>query len=157
LFALPILPSILSVVCSSLILHIVFSDAKRKLKHVYHRALVGFSVIDIIVSSVYAVSSLPVPKGSPGTFGAIGNWTTCQITGFLTQFKFSKALYWVFLCCYYVLVVRYRVQEEKIVKYERILHALAFLAPISLGIAMIKLDMYKQTQRLIGYPTAFRL
>jgi hypothetical protein len=145
LFALPILPSLLSAICSGLILNIIFSDAKRKLKHVYHRVLVGFSIIDILSSMVYAASSLPVPKGSPGTFGARGNWTTCNISGFLIQFNFSKAPYWAFLCLQYALVIRYSVRQEKIVKFERIVHVFAFLAPFSLGIAMLQLNNYNPT------------
>jgi hypothetical protein len=57
---------------------------------------------------------LPVAKGTPGTFGAIGNWTTCQISGFLLQFSMSKAVYWAFICLYYIMMVKYRVRDEKI-------------------------------------------
>jgi hypothetical protein len=151
LFALPIIPGILSAICSGLLLYVIFSDAKRKLQHVYHRALVGFSIIDMIVSVVYAASSLPVPKGTPGTFGAIGNWTTCQISGFLLQFSLSLGMYWAFICLYYVSLVRYRVREKSLIPYEVCVHVMAFLVPLTLGIILVNLNMYNPTNIIAGH------
>ena len=73
LFALPILPALWSMTGSALILYVVLSDATRKLKRVYHRVLAAYSVIDIFVSLQYALSSVVVPKGTPGVYGAVGN------------------------------------------------------------------------------------
>jgi hypothetical protein len=151
LFVLPIVPGILSAIGSGLLLYVIFSDAKRKLRHVYHRALLGFSILDIFVSIVYAASSLPVPRGTPGTFGAIGNWTTCQISGLLLQFSMSLGMYWAFICLYYVSLVRYRVREHALIRYEVIVHVLAFLVPFGLGITFVNLDMYNPTNIIVGH------
>jgi hypothetical protein len=113
--------------------------------------LLGYSFIDLIVSLIYASSSLPVPKGTPGTFGAMGNWTTCQVTGFFLQFNASLGVYWAFICFYYVAMVRYRVPEKSIVKYEICVHGLAYLLPLSLGIAMVILKMYNPTNINAGH------
>jgi hypothetical protein len=143
LYALPIIPGILSMIGSSLILYVILSDAKRKLQRVYHRVLMAYSTIDVMVSLQYVLSSLVVPKGTPGTYGAIGNWYTCQASAFFLQFGFSLGLYLAFICLYYLLMVKYRVRGENIAKkIEVYVHMFAFLVPLLQGVLMVVLDMY---------------
>ena len=143
LFALPIIPGILSVIGSSLIIYVIFSDAKRKLQRVYHRVLAAYSVIDVLVSVQYVLSSMVVPKGTPGVYGAMGNWYTCQASGFFLQFGFSLGLYLAFICLYYLLMVKYLVRGEIIAKkIEVYVHIFAFLVPLLQGVLMVVLDQY---------------
>jgi hypothetical protein len=144
LYALPIIPGILSMTGSSLIVYVTLSDAKRKLQRVYHRVLMAYSTIDVMVSLQYVLSSWVVPKGTPGTYGAIGNRYTCQASAFFLQFGFSLGLYLAFICLYYLLMVRYRARGENIAKkIEVYVHIFAFLVPWLLGVLMVVLDMYK--------------
>jgi hypothetical protein len=143
LFALPIIPGILSMIGSSLILYFILSDAKRKLKRVYHRVLAAYSTIDVMVSLQYALSSTVVLKGSPGVYGTMGNWYTCQASAFFLQFQFSQGLYLAFICLYYLLMVKYRVREQTIAKnIELYVHIFGLLGSLFLGVLLIFLDMY---------------
>ena len=151
LFALPIIPGILSVIGSSLIIYVIFSDAKRKLQRVYHRVLAAYSVIDVMVSLQHALSSLVVPKGTPGVYGAMGNWYTCQANGFFIQFGFSLGLYLAFICLYYLLMVKYTFRGETIAKkIEVYVHIFAFLFPLLQGVLMVVLDMYNPSNISTG-------
>ena len=93
LFVLPIVSGALSILGSTALMFILLKDWRRKLRRVYHRSLLAYSCIDFVVSLQYGLSSLVVPVGTPNTFGALGNWTTCQASGFFLQFAQSLGLY----------------------------------------------------------------
>lgn len=123
LFVLPIFSGSLSMLGSLTVVYILMSDWRRKLKHVYHRLLLVYSCIDIVVSFNYALSSLVVPQSTPNTFGAMGNRQTCAASGFFLQFSMSLGLYSAFICTYYLLIIRYNVREETIAtKIEPFIH-----------------------------------
>jgi len=138
LFALPMLSGTLSILGSSTVICILLRDGRRKLKRVYHRLLLVYSGIDCVVSFNYALSSLVVPVGTPNTFGALGNWKSCQASGFLLQFAQSLGLYSAFLCVYYLMILRYKVREETIAKrIEPFVHVFGLLSPLLFGILMV--------------------
>ena len=138
LFVLPIVSGALSILGSTALMFILLKDWRRKLRRVYHRSLLAYSCIDFVVSIQYGLSSLVVPVGTPNTFGALGNWTTCQASGFFLQFAQSLGLYLAFICVYYLLILRYRIREEEIAKrIEPFVHGYGLLSPLVLGSYML--------------------
>lgn len=138
LFVLPIVSGALSILGSTALMFILLKDWRRKLRRVYHRSLLAYSCIDFVVSLQYGLSSLVVPVGTPNTFGALGNWTTCQASGFFLQFAQSLGLYLAFICVYYLLILRYRIREEEIAKrIEPFVHGYGLLSPLVLGSYML--------------------
>ena len=149
---IPRVTGTLSFLGSFIILYIILRDRKRKLKRVYHRLLLAYSSIDVLVSMNFALSTLVVPKGTPGVWGAQGTIATCEASGFVTQFIMSQAAYASSICVYYVLVLRYQVQERSIAKYmEPLLHAFALITPLVMGTIMVLHDNYNPTNIMVGW------
>ena len=132
--ALTILPYMTappSFFASGAIIYIILRDSRRKLKHVYHRLLLGMSIMDAMNSLNFAFSALVVPRGTPFVYGALGTPETCSASGFIFQLGFSVLLYNAFLCIYYVLVIRYEKRESFIAKrVEPFMHGFAIIHPL---------------------------
>jgi hypothetical protein len=149
---IPRVTATLSIVGSAIIIYIILKDRSQKLRRVYHRLLLAYSCIDVMVSFNFALSAMVVPKGTPGVWGAQGTLATCQASGFITQFSLSQAAYGCFICVYYVLVLRYQVREQTIAKYiEPLVHAFAGITPFVFGTAMILKNNYNPTNVMIGW------
>ncbi len=152
LINVPRLTGTLSIIGSSVIIYIILNDRKQKLRRVYHRILLAYSVFDILCSFVYALSSLVVPRNTPGVWGAMGNTATCEASGFFLQFTFSLGLYGAFICVYYVLVLRYNIREATIArKIEPIVHFVAIFFPLALGCVMLHKNMYNPANIFVGW------
>jgi len=134
LFVIPMVSGTLSILGSATVLYILSNDWRIKLRRVYHRLLLAFSVMDCFVSLNFALSSLVVPSGTPQTYGDVGTWATCRASGFFLQFGMSLGLYDTFICVYYLLIIRYKVREEIIAKrVEPVVHFLAVACPVVFG------------------------
>lgn len=149
---LPCLTGPLSVVGSGVIIYIVIKDRKRKLKKVYHRLLLGYSIVDVMTSFNLSLSALVVPKGTVGVWGAQGNVATCEASGFINQFFQSQGLYNAFMCVYMLLVVRFDVREEFIAKWvEPFVHGIAFLCPIIIAGIALSQRLYNPAIVIVGW------
>ena len=152
LILLPRISAPLSILGSITILYIILQDWKRKLRRVYHRLLLVYSAIDVLCSINFALSALVVPVGTPGVWGANGTITTCEVSGFVTQFSFALGVYATFICMYYALVLRYHVREETLARrFEPFVHALALVTPMVLGVIMLLEDNYNPTNAIVGW------
>lgn len=87
----------------------------------------GFS--DIFQSLSLALSSLPVPKGTPYILYAIGNQATCDFQGYIHVFgAVSLPLYFCSLAGYYLLSIKFGKSDIFIAKYyEPFAHAIPLL------------------------------
>jgi hypothetical protein len=148
----PRLTGSLSILGSVTIIYIILKDWRKKLRRVYHRLLLSYSLIDTVCSLNYALSSAVVPKGTPGVWGALGTVATCEISGFITHFSFSLGLYGSFLCVYYVLVLRYRILERTLARtIEPAVHATAILYPVVMGSIALHKDLYNPGSYSVGW------
>ncbi len=148
----PRLTGTMSIIGSSVIIYIILNDKKQKLRRVYHRILLAYSVFDILCSFNYVLSSVVVPRNTPGVWGAIGNIATCEASGFVTQFTFSLGVYGTFICVYYVLVLKYNIREATIArKIEPIVHFVAIFFPLALGCVMLHKNMYNPANIFAGW------
>lgn len=87
-----------------------------------NRLILPMSVFDIIGSIAWAFSSTPIPRGSNCTYGALGNQATCITQGFMITLGTIVPMYNAMLCIYYLLVVKYKIRDEAIAKYEPLMH-----------------------------------
>lgn len=148
----PRLTGSLSILGSSVIIFIILNERRQKLRRIYQRILLAYSVFDILCSFNYALSSVVVPRNTPGVWGAMGTTATCNASGFANQFTFSLGLYGSFICVYYVLVLRYNIAEETLTKkVEPIVHFMAICIPLALGSIMLYKDMYNPANIFVGW------
>jgi len=124
-----------SVIGSSLIIYMIFSDRKRKLVRPYHRIMLMMSVFDVLQSMALVFSEIALPHES-GIYGAKGNARTCTAQGFFMVLGLAVPLYNSCLNIYYVLTIRYNVSSQQFAKFEPILHVISFLVPLSTAIIL---------------------
>lgn len=140
---LPMISGPLSIIGSSLIINKILSDRKRKLKRMYNRILLGFSVCDVVSSLAYSFSTLPSPSDTPNIWGARGNHTTCVIQGCILQAGFSVIYYNSLLVFYYLFTIRYGISELTLKKYlEPWIHIFIMIMAIVPSILGVCLGMF---------------
>lgn len=122
LYKLPFATAPLSLIGSSLVLLCVARHTPEKRCNVYHRLLIGLSVLDVIFSTCYSLSYVPHPEGMPPGYG-FGNTATCAAQAFFVQVGSLSYAYSMCLAIYYVLVIRFNRREAWIATYvEPVMH-----------------------------------
>ena len=81
----------LSIPCSIFLLYEIYCDHKRMGTNSIQRVLVGMSIVDILASSAWFLSTWAVPEGSFAY--AAGNEASCNFQGFLLQLAIRAPLY----------------------------------------------------------------
>jgi hypothetical protein len=107
---LAIMPKItasLSIPCSCFIASFVWLKNRTNKRIPIQRALMGMSVIDVVASSGWWLSTWAVPRDSevPAAFAA-GNTASCVYQGTLLQIAIGAPLYNASLALYYLLVIK---------------------------------------------------
>ena len=152
LVTVPRVTGVLSILGSAAIIYIIAQDWKKKLRKVYHRLLLAFSIFDVVCSLNFALSSLVVPKNTPGVWGASGTVATCEASGFFMNFTFTVAVYATFICVYYLLVLKYGMRERTIAsRIEPAVHFVAILYPFLIGGIAIQKDLYNPANIGVGF------
>jgi hypothetical protein len=133
----------LSILGSAVIIYMILSDRRVKLKRIHNRILLGMSSLEILNSSAWVMSVSAVPKGTVGSFGARGNQFTCELQGFMLQFGLGVPFYNLSLCLYHYLVITRNISDSKISKrVEPFMHAVPLLFSVVTAIAGIPLELY---------------
>lgn len=105
----------------------------------YHRLLVGMSVLDVLQSLAAAVGTLAVPASTGVVFG-FGTAATCSAQGFFSQLASAIPMYTACLNTYFMLRIRYNVSELVLqTRYEVWFHAIPIgfaVVTSSLGAAL---------------------
>jgi hypothetical protein len=152
LVTVPRVTGVLSILGSAAIIYIITQDWKKKLRKVYHRLLLAYSIFDVVCSLNYALSSVVVPKDTPGVWGASGTISTCEASGFIMHFTFTVAVYATFICVYYLLLLKYGIRERTIAhRIEPAVHALAIMYPMAMGGIAIQKDLYNPANISVGF------
>ena len=117
--------------------HVLKSQQRRR--YVYHRILCCMSCSDMLGSSMYILSTWPIPKGN--AVYAMGNQATCNIQATFDQFaSLTTPLYSGSLAVYYLLVIRYGWREEMIRKNQ----CWFLVAPFTLGFGTAMAGLYME-------------
>lgn len=136
----PRVGAVLSIPSSMFIISEAISDHQKGKGTAIQRALVGMSVVDVLASFAWGLSTWAVPEGT--TPLARGNVVSCNFQGFLLQFAIGAPLYNCSLSLYYVLVIRYNWTNERLAKIERFVHAFIITFTLGTSIAGLPLTMY---------------
>lgn len=110
--------------------------------------LLSISMVDVLASFGYFLGSWPMPPGPsfqqkrPERLWATGTDATCTAQATVVQFGITVIFLNVILCLHYLLVVRYRWQEDRLRKWTLPGIASALAVGLSLSISPIFLDAY---------------
>mmetsp|Transcript_31275 Transcript_31275/g.75626 ORF Transcript_31275/g.75626 Transcript_31275/m.75626 type:complete len:549 (-) Transcript_31275:904-2550(-) len=123
----------------------------------YHTLLSGVAIFDIIFSTALAFGPLLIPSET-GFVGAYGSTASCEVQGFMFQLGMGSFAYTTCLMLYYLLVIRYGVQDKRMTKYvEPWLHAIPITFHVSTAVAGLFLDVFNPQAPLrcwvATYPT----
>jgi len=91
----PKAPALLSMISSGWIVLEVTSNAAKR-RHLYHRIMCAFAVMDILFSQAIFASTWPIPHHVSGSVvGNVGNDMTCNLQGFVNQMFASASFLYV--------------------------------------------------------------
>lgn len=150
----PKFTSLLSIIGSFLIILMILRRKKDE-RRTYHNLMLGMSISDILVTTSWFVTTWPVPKGTPGAYGAVGNMQTCTAQGFFGQFSITVVMYNATLSLYYFLIIDKGWTDDKISKIEPFFHLNAFAWGIGTCVAGIILELFNPlgwSCYITGYP-----
>ncbi|KAL3790852.1 hypothetical protein HJC23_004482 [Cyclotella cryptica] len=137
----------LSLIGSSSIVYDIWKDRDYKMKQPYYRILLGMSMFDVVCSMSLCLSTIPIPAGTEGVFGARGTTGTCTASGFFNQLMLGSMLYNGVLAIYYTLSGTYRMADEDFArKYEPWCHGLVVFVTIGVALAGLPLTLYNNSQ-----------
>jgi hypothetical protein len=89
----PAFTGTLSILGSGCIICMLLAKNREKLKSVKYRFLFALCCCDIWNSLVFVFWSLPIPEGTPGVWGAMGNKASCDAQGVFFQFSIMGSYY----------------------------------------------------------------
>jgi hypothetical protein len=138
----PKISSCLSLLGSSWIfVEVITTTSKRR--NLYNRLLCVMSGFDIITGIWLFASTWPIPRGTHNVSFSVGTQTTCTIQGFFVQMAIVVPIYNCYLALYYLLVIKYKVSEERI-KFviEPVMHIFAVCFGLMTAIASVIMGLY---------------
>jgi hypothetical protein len=129
-----------STIGSSLVMYTIVSH-KKGLYQIRNRLFFGLASSDIVLTTWMILGSIPLPAEGLGLMlGGKGNTRTCTAQGFFLQLAFAVPLYNAAIMVYYLLVIRYQIQDFR--RIEPFLHGIAILLPLGLAIAGLFLKAF---------------
>ena len=133
--------SSLSIPASLFLLYEIWCDYRspRGTNAVQH-ALVGMSVIDILSSSAWFMSTWFVPEGDFAL--SRGNRGTCTYQGFMLQLAVGAPLYNSSLALFYLLMIKYNWTDSMLRGIEVWVHAIILSFSIGTSILLVPLEQY---------------
>jgi hypothetical protein len=139
----PAFSGTLSILGSSCILWMLLAENQKKLKSVKYRFLFALCWCDVVNSLWFVFWSLPIPKGTPGVWGAMGNKASCNAQGFFLQFGIIGSFYNCALAFYFYKSLCASMKDEQIAKrYEKWIHFVSMMWPLGTAIAAWQQDLY---------------
>jgi hypothetical protein len=139
----PAFSGTLSILGSSCIIWMLLQNNRKKLKSVKYRFLFALCLSDVIYSLWLAPFALPIPKGTPGVWGAMGNYASCNAQGFFLQFGNIGIFYNCALALYFYKSLCYNMNDEQIAKrYEKWIHIVSVVWWLGTAIAALQQDLY---------------
>lgn len=115
-----------------------------KRRTTYHRLVLGMSLCCLSSSVAWFFTTWPIPRGTPGVYGAVGTVGTCTTQGFFAQFSMSSVMYNASLSVYYVLVIVKRWSDDRILRVEPYIHLHAMAWGLCTAIASASLALFNQ-------------
>lgn len=138
----PAITGSLSLLGSSCIIWMILTEP-RKLKSVKYRFLFCLCISDVINSGWFIMFAPPIPKGTPGVWGAVGNYSSCNAQGFFFQFGIIGSFYNGALSLYFLKSLCSSMKDKEIAdRYEKWVHLLCVVWPLGTSVAAWFQDLY---------------
>lgn len=145
--ALAILPKItgpLSFLGSASIIYEIASD-KRKWSRPYHRLLFSMCVFDAFSSIALALSTWPIPEGSP-VYAASGNTATCSAQAFFIQANIASPIYNFMLSVYFLLVIKHNRNERHVRdRVEPIMQGITIVFALGTSVVCLAMGLFNDS------------
>jgi hypothetical protein len=139
----PAFSGTLSILGSCCIMWMLLAENRKKLKSVKYRIIFALCLSDVINSLWFVFFSLPIPRGTPGVWGAMGNYASCNAQGFFLQFGIIGSFYNGALSLYFYKSLCLNMKDEQIAKkYEKWIHIGCLVWPLGTAIAAWQQDLY---------------
>jgi hypothetical protein len=103
------------------------------------------SLYDGFTSIAQGLSTWPMPANTPDVMFAKGTTFTCNFQGFFTQLGIGAPLYNCSLSFYYLLVIAFAMNENRVKKLERFMHLVPLAFSFGTAIAGLPLTLYNPT------------
>ena len=132
----------LSFAGSAYIVQDVLRHPGKRTKSIYHRLMLGFSIMDLMSSLFHwVIGSWAMPKGS--WMWAAGSIMTCDIAGFLGGVGYiGSFMYNCSLATFYLLQLRFDWSERRMKAIEKWLHIVPCLVALVVCIPTLATKMY---------------
>ena len=101
----------------AIIYEVVSDHRKGRGTNSIQRVLVGMSLVDILASSAWFLSTWATPKENGWPYAA-GNRVSCNYQGFLLQIAIGAPLYNSSLALFYTLIIKLRWSDKQIWRIE---------------------------------------
>lgn len=115
---------------------------QRSSLRVYHRLLCAMSVMDVMVSSWFFLSSWPIPRGTDNIWAPKGTTGACTAQGYFIQLGLAVPFYNASLSLLYVLSIKHSWSEARLRGLEPLLHAVALGFPLATATAGLFLELF---------------
>jgi hypothetical protein len=142
LAVVPKFTSTLSITCSIVLVSEVLSDQRRGHgTSCIQRILLGMTIVDMLSSSAWFLSTWAVPKESGWPYAA-GNQASCNFQGFLLQLAIGAPLYNSSLALFYTLIIKLRWTDKQLISIERSIHIFILSFAVGSSFLLLYLDQY---------------
>jgi len=117
-------------------------QASSNKRGTYHRLVLGMSLCCLSSSVAWFFTTWPIPRDTPGVYGAVGTQGTCSAQAFFAQFSLSSVMYNASLSVYFVLVIVKKWSDDRILKIEPFIHLHAMAWGLGTALASIFLTLF---------------
>lgn len=124
---------LLSVAGSTMIIYNILRGGLKRINRMRNRFVLGMSIVDIFSSAAFGLSIIPSPQETVCSIG-MGNKKTCMAQGFFMQMGMAVPAYNAMLSIYFIMTIRYKMDQSKLVAYEVLMHAYALIPPLATAI-----------------------
>jgi hypothetical protein len=141
---LPLVPSLLSILCSVNIIVMVWRS--KDVIDPYQRILFALSAVDVVYSTTFAIQPFLLPANTSQRPFAVGTQATCSLSGAMFQFgSTSQIIYFGVLSYYYLFTVRFGWRSRDFARWvEPPMHLVAVGWPLATAIAGSVVGVYDE-------------
>jgi len=133
----------ISFLSSSYVIYYLLFQQPQRLKRLYHRLVLAMNFALLPLSFTYAVSTLPVPEGTPYYAGAMGTVDICTAQGFIKlMFTLTVSTYYGCLVLQAFMGIRNNFKEDNYRWIEIPIHLVAYCIPCAYSIAFAATDNF---------------
>ena len=119
-------------------------QASSNKRGTYRRLVLGMSMCEVSSSVAWFFTMWPIPRGTPGVYGAVGTQGTCTAQAFFAQFSLSSVMYNASLSVYFVLVIVKKWSDDRIFKVKPFIHMHAMAWGLGTALASTFLTLFNQ-------------